>query len=104
MNRRCRSSYAGHSSLAALSGCALVLGDVGSLRELWEGAALFVPPTDHDALRASCLELVATPRLRNELARAARERARSYSSVRMGQAYAELYSMIARKPEPTVTA
>ena len=32
---------------AALSGCALVLGDLPSLRELWTGAAMFVPPDDH---------------------------------------------------------
>ena len=29
---------------AALSGCALVLGDIPSLREIWGDAALFVPP------------------------------------------------------------
>ena len=29
---------------AALSGCALVLGDIPTLRELWEGAAAFVAP------------------------------------------------------------
>ncbi len=34
---------------AALSGCALVLGDIPSLRENWDGAAVFVPPND-DAL------------------------------------------------------
>ena len=37
---------------AALSGCALVLGDIPSLRELWAGAAVFVPPDDHKALSA----------------------------------------------------
>ena len=31
---------------AALSGCALVLGDIPSLREIWDGAALFVDPDD----------------------------------------------------------
>ena len=35
---------------AALAGCALVLGDIDSLRELWDGCALFVPPEDDDAL------------------------------------------------------
>ena len=36
---------------AGLAGCALVLGDIPSLREIWDGAALFVPPEDADALR-----------------------------------------------------
>ncbi|MFP2929651.1 glycosyltransferase family 4 protein, partial [Pyxidicoccus sp. 3LG] len=41
---------------AALSGCALVLGDIPSLRELWgDGPALFVPPGDVGAL-ADALE------------------------------------------------
>jgi glycosyltransferase involved in cell wall biosynthesis len=40
---------------AALSGCALVLGDLPSMKELWSDAALFVPPGD-DAAVASTLE------------------------------------------------
>ena len=31
---------------AALHGCALVLSDIGSFRELWDGCAEFVPPGD----------------------------------------------------------
>src|SRR5690606_10065697 len=31
---------------AAQAGCALVLGDIASLRELWQGAACFVSPDD----------------------------------------------------------
>jgi len=89
---------------AALSGCALVLGDIGSLRELWEGAALFVPPADKTALRDRCLELVAEPSLRERLAQAAAERARRYSAEQMGKAYAELYSIVARKAEHTFSA
>ena len=36
---------------AALAGCALVLGDIPSLREIWGDAALFVRPADDGALR-----------------------------------------------------
>ncbi|MBC7173692.1 MAG: glycosyltransferase family 4 protein, partial [Polyangiaceae bacterium] len=35
---------------AALSGAALVLGDIPSLREVWEDAAAFVAPGDHDGI------------------------------------------------------
>ena len=35
---------------AALARCALVLGDIPSLREIWNGAALFVPPDDENAI------------------------------------------------------
>jgi len=46
---------------AALAGCALVLGDIPSLRELWDGAALFVPPGDADALAAALVRLFSMP-------------------------------------------
>ena len=36
---------------AAAAGCALVLGDIASLRENWDGAALFVDPEDRPALQ-----------------------------------------------------
>lgn len=35
---------------AALSGCALVLGDIKSLKEVWGSAATYVHPDDEDAL------------------------------------------------------
>jgi glycosyltransferase involved in cell wall biosynthesis len=52
---------------AALSGCALVLGDVRSLREVWGSAALYVPPDDHTALRETLLSLIEDPGLRQRL-------------------------------------
>ena len=46
---------------AALSGCALVLGDIASLRELWDGAAEFVDPDDPQALAAALDALAHAP-------------------------------------------
>ena len=43
---------------AGMSGCALVLGDIPSLREVWGDAALFVPPDDPDALRVALCRLI----------------------------------------------
>lgn len=60
---------------AALAGCALVLGDIPSLRELWDGAALFVPPADPDALRDCLLQIIHAPERRKEIAAVARNRA-----------------------------
>src|SRR5690348_15530577 len=42
---------------AASAGCALVLSDIASFRELWDEAALFIDPTDDDALRRALIEL-----------------------------------------------
>src|SRR5439155_7589118 len=50
---------------AGLSGCALVLGDIPSLRETWHGAAIFVPPDDPTAL-ANALNLLAENTRRRE--------------------------------------
>ena len=60
---------------AALSGCALVLGDIASLREVWQDAALYVPPDDAGALTAALARLIAEPELRHSLATSARKRA-----------------------------
>lgn len=77
---------------AALSGCALVLGDIPSLRELWHGAAAFVPPDDHDALATVLRGLIADPVRRRRAALAARRRAFGYSADAMTDGYRRLYA------------
>jgi glycosyltransferase involved in cell wall biosynthesis len=76
---------------AARDGCALVLGDIPSLRELWDEAAIFVDPRDAGALHEVLEALVAAPLLRRELARHARSRAAGYSVERAAFAYRRLY-------------
>ena len=76
---------------AALAGCALVLGDIDSLRELWDGAAVFVAPGDAAALRDACERLSADDELRGILAGRAGERAWRYDAETMAQAYVRLY-------------
>lgn len=76
---------------AALAGCALVLGDTPSLRELWEGAALFVDPDDPELLRRILCELTERPGARSTLGELARARARSCSSERMAAGYLAAY-------------
>ena len=76
---------------AALSSCALVLSDIPSLRELWDGCALFVAPDDHDALRRAILQLTETPKERASLAKVARDRALRYGRDSMGRAYLSNY-------------
>jgi glycogen synthase len=80
---------------AALAGCALVLGDIPSLRELWEDAAEFVPPGDVDALAAALRTLMETPERRAELAERSRLRAYDFAPSVQAEAYAQLYSELA---------
>ncbi len=76
---------------AALSGCALVLGDIPTLRELWSDAALFVPPDDHETLLASLLDLIQRPALRAHFGRTARARGLCYSLELMSRDYLDAY-------------
>jgi glycogen synthase len=79
---------------AALSGCALVLGDIPSLRETWGTCAVYVPPDDHAALRATLCALMAdTPELAR-LGAAARARGLRFTTSRMTDAYLSAYSKL----------
>lgn len=83
---------------AALSGCALVLGDIPSLRELWTDAAMFVPPEDQEALRDALARLISDPEHRAELAHRAHRRALQFTSERMGGEYLAAYDAAAAAP------
>ncbi|HEX5217941.1 MAG TPA: glycosyltransferase family 4 protein [Verrucomicrobiae bacterium] len=85
---------------AALAGCALVLGDIPSLRELWSGAAEFVNPSDRTALRDRIRHLIKRPLRRQALADKARGRALQMNSQKMGEAYWSAYAdvMMTRVP------
>lgn len=83
---------------AAMAGCALVLGDIGSLRELWDEAALFVPPDDVEALASAIGRLAADDALRGRMSDAARTRARRYTADRMTEGYVSAYSDLLVEP------
>lgn len=76
---------------AASAGCALVLGDIESLRENWAGAAVFVDPGRDDHLRAVLAELMGDSPRRSALGRAARARAARFGPARHVEAYLTLY-------------
>jgi glycogen(starch) synthase len=76
---------------AAFSGCALVLGDIESLREVWGSAARYVSPDDPQALRSVLNELIADPFARHTLAALARARAGRYNSERLAAQYWNVY-------------
>jgi len=82
---------------AALAGCALVLGDIPSLREQWEGAAIFVPPDDATTLRRAITALIGDPALRQLFAMRGRRRALALSPRRMSLAYLEIYRRLLRE-------
>ncbi len=79
---------------AALRGCALVLGDIPSLREVWGNAAVYVRPDDEAGLISAITGLVNDDARRAELADAAQLRARLYTPARNGRAMRDLYEAI----------
>jgi glycosyltransferase involved in cell wall biosynthesis len=85
---------------AAAAGCALVLSDIESLRELWDGAALFVPVNRRDELRTALLQVCANDVLRARLQRAALARAQRYSLDRTIAEYLKLYGAIQQRAKP----
>ena len=76
---------------AALSGCALVLGDIPTLREVWADAAMFVAPDDHVQLATALNLLIDDPASRSDFAERARRRAAEFSPERMAAGYLTAY-------------
>ena len=86
---------------AALAGCALVLGDIPSLRETWRNRASFVPPDDPEALAAALLRLIEDPDRRASLAAGARRRAGELTPERMLDGYLAAYGeLLAERRAP----
>jgi glycogen synthase len=85
---------------AALSGCALVLGRIPSLIEIWGDGARYVDPDNPDELAVVLQELIDNAEERRELARRARERAVRYTAERMAGEYLELYSQLIEEARP----
>lgn len=81
---------------AASSGCALVLGDIPSLREVWGHGAIYVEPDDPAALAAALNDLADHPGWCQDLARRARRRAARYGVHGQVEAYLRLYETLTR--------
>jgi glycogen(starch) synthase len=86
---------------AGRAGCALVLSDIPSLREVWSDAAVFVPPRDHQALAREVNRLLADDGTRQQYGRCACEKARTYTLRRMAESYYRDYLGLMRKAPVT---
>lgn len=77
---------------AALAGCPLLLSDIPSFRELWDGAALLFRSDDAADLRRQWARLLSDQALAADLAGRARRRAlERYGAERMAEEYLALY-------------
>ena len=75
---------------AGLAGCALVLGDLDSLHEVWGDAAAYV--RDDASLAAELTALLDDPALARERGAAARERALTFTPQRTADGYLQQYA------------
>jgi glycosyltransferase involved in cell wall biosynthesis len=80
---------------AGLSGCALVLGDMPSLRETWHDAAIFVPPDDSTALANALNGLIENKSRLEHFGHRAHVRALQFSPHRMATEYIAAYQACA---------
>ncbi|HWR52676.1 MAG TPA: glycosyltransferase family 4 protein [Bryobacteraceae bacterium] len=77
---------------AAQAGCALVLGDIPSLRENWDGAALFVHPSDEQEFEGVLRRVITDSSLRLGLQERARQRAKAFTPEAMARGYLDAYA------------
>ncbi len=76
---------------AAQAGCALVLSDIPTFRELWDGAAAFVPAEDDAAIASAVESLLNDPEARARFGRRARVRSDAYTVDAMSAGLLRLY-------------
>lgn len=76
---------------AAQAGCALVLSDISTFRELWDGAAMFFPARDSRTLAKTVSALLADPSRMDDLGARAARRAERYGVHAMAQATIALW-------------
>jgi glycosyltransferase involved in cell wall biosynthesis len=91
---------------AAHSRAALVLSDIPTYRELWEGAALFAKPDSPASFSQAINRLIAEPELRRELVQNAYEKAQRLSPglqvARMLNVYAAAAATAANRKLPSM--
>src|SRR5690606_7562193 len=84
---------------AAAAGCALVLSDIPTFRELWDGAAQFADPRDPAAFAAAIEALIEDPERRTALGEAAAARAARFTPAATATAMAGIYGELLLRRE-----
>jgi glycosyltransferase involved in cell wall biosynthesis len=85
---------------AAAAGCALVLSDIATFRELWDGVAIFVPATEATAYADAIEAVVGDMALRRRMGDEARERAAQYTPAKTAGEMLNVYASALRDRAP----
>ena len=89
---------------AAQAGCALVLSDIPTFRELWDGVALFADARSPTAFAEAFRLLLADPARREELGQSARHRARRFTPERTAAQMLRIYETAAQSARAPVAS
>lgn len=84
---------------AALSGCALVLGNIDSLKEIWGDSAMYVDTQDANALAESVNYLMEHEAVRQDFAQCALQHAKQYTTKVMAENYKKVYQQLLQHQE-----
>lgn len=82
---------------AAHAGCALVLSNIATFRELWPSAAIFVDPSNTHTWHTAILSLIENQSMRKKYAQKAVEHAQKYTPEIMAQKYCQIYMALKNK-------
>jgi glycosyltransferase involved in cell wall biosynthesis len=89
---------------AAQAGCALVLSDIPTFRELWGDAAIFVSVRDAEGFAAAIARLLADPVERARLGAKASRAAERYTAAAMRDGMAAVYASVTRRADDRAAA
>ncbi len=78
----------------ALSGCALVLGDIPTLREIWQGNAVYIHTDEAPALAKTINSLMQNEKQLNNYAEKANEHAKQFSTKTLAENYMNIYRQL----------
>jgi glycosyltransferase involved in cell wall biosynthesis len=73
-----------------------VLSDIPTHREMWGGAAIFLPAREERAFASAIQDLLDDRDERHELGQLARARAQLYTPERMARGMADIYARLAQ--------
>ena len=84
---------------AAAAGCPLVLSDIPTFRELWDGAAVFLPPNDPEGFAEAITSLLTDEPMARKMRAAAAVRVRRYTSAATARKMERIYAELAAPAE-----
>ena len=79
---------------AAMSGCALVISDINSLRENWEDAATFINPEDTGSMVKAVNQLIENPKILFQHQQKAKKNAQNFTASQMAEKYVQQYKLL----------